>query len=128
MSADDRPATTASAPAAPGELRCEICGAPGAHYVGYTFLVGAVVFWYMAGISRHVHCRRHILIHAIPAYVATTLFGWLGLSILIYPAALVAAAAPLRPVMGKAVHLLPVVSCALAGGAIFLLGRRWGWF
>lgn len=96
------PDAPGAAPRHPGEARCEVCGARPAHYVGYVFLVGALVFWYRSAVRRRVHCARHVAWHGTAYYLVTALTGWLGLSALAYPFVTFAAGRALAPAIGRA--------------------------
>lgn len=101
------------------ELACEVCAAQPAFYRSYRFLAGGILFWYLSAESRHVHCRKHILIKGLPPYFTTAIFGPLGLSILFYPFILWQNALALKPALGKFAFILAVVPMLLIAGLLY---------
>ena len=109
----------------PTDVPCEICGQSGAYKVQYCVLFGVLVFWYHHITKQHVHCKRHILWRAIAAYLITAPFGWLGLSIFLYPIALFQSARAFTPFMGKSAYILMALPCL---AVLAFLGRFWNWY
>jgi hypothetical protein len=119
-SAEPAAATYAGRPPA-----CEVCGREPAFYTAYFFSVGAVIFSYRSAVSRHVHCRRHLLVNGLAAYTATALLGWLGIvAVFTYPFYVFRLALNLRPAVGAAAYVLAVLpTAALVGVVTWLLLR-----
>ncbi len=94
---------------------CEVCGAKPAYYVGYLYLVSAILLCYRSEARRRIHCRKHNAIHGLAYYSLTALTGWIGLGVFAYPFVVFAAGRNLTPALGKASYvlgLLPSVGLA----------------
>ena len=114
----------ARAAAPPDKLKCEDCGSEPAFYVGYAFLVSALVVWYRSAVTRRLHCRRHVALHGIPPYLITVLTGWFGISILAYPFYVWIAARNLRPAVGGLSYALGIAPTPAAIGLVWWLLSR----
>lgn len=101
--------------------RCEVCGAKPAYYVGYLFLVSAVLLYYRSAVRRRLHCRKHNAIHGLGHYCLTVATGWIGIGIVLYPFVVFAAGRNLAPALGKA----GVVLGALPTLVLAALAARW---
>jgi hypothetical protein len=120
ISAESAPLDQAGRPAA-----CEVCGREPAFYTAYFFSVGAVIFSYTSGVSRHVHCRRHLLVNGLAAYTTTALLGWLGIvAVFGYPFYVYRLALNLRPAIGPAAYVLAVLPMAVLVGVVAWLLLR----
>ena len=100
------PAGDAALHAGPSLDRCEVCGAQPAFYVGYLFLVSAVLLSYRSAVKRRIHCRKHNAVHGLGYYLLTVLTGWIGIGIFAYPFAVYAAARNLAPALGRSAGVL----------------------
>ncbi|HZN38471.1 MAG TPA: hypothetical protein VFD82_06685 [Planctomycetota bacterium] len=89
--------------------RCEECGAEPAFYIGYVFLVSAVLLSWRSAARRRVHCRKHNAVHGTGYYLLTTLTGWIGIGVIAYPFVVFAAARNLAPSLGRATYVLGVL-------------------
>lgn len=119
-SAERAAATQAGRPGA-----CEVCGREPAFYTAYFFSIGAVIFSYRSAVSRHVHCRRHVLVNGLAAYTTTALLGWLGIvSVFTYPFYVFRLALNLRPAIGPAAYVLAVLPTAVLVGVVTWLFLR----
>ncbi len=88
---------------------CEACGAKPAYYVGYLFLVSAILICYRSEAKRRVHCRKHNAIHGLGYYLLTALTGWIGIGIFAYPFVVFAAGRNLAPSFRKTSYALGVL-------------------
>ncbi len=95
--------------AAPAPDRCEACGEKPAVYVGYVYLVSAILVCYRSAAKRRIHCRKHNALHGLGYYLLTVLTGWIGIGIIPYPFVVYAAARNLAPSLGSAWYALGVL-------------------
>lgn len=80
---------------------CEICGEKPAYYVGYTYLISALVVSYRGAVKRRIHCRKHNLVHGLGHYLVTAATGWFGIGIFAYPYVVFGASRSLEPSIGR---------------------------
>lgn len=89
--------------------RCEACGAKPAYYVGYLYLVSAILLCYRSEAKRRIHCRKHNVVHGVAYYLLTVLTGWIGIGIFAFPFVVYVAGRNLAPSLGKASYVLGVL-------------------
>jgi hypothetical protein len=97
---------------------CEVCGGKPAYYVGYFYLISALMIAFRGPMKRRVHCRKHNLIYGLGHYLVTATTGWFGIGIFAYPFVVFSSARSLEPSFGRATYLLAILPILVVAGLI----------